>query len=108
MGGKKRRAATSRKVFNVLRVPATRQINQRGIELVKEFEGCELKAYQDEVGVWTIGYGHTGLQHNDGTVYEGRRITQQQAEDLLHYDTHQFEARVCTFVTVPVSDDEFS
>tara|TARA_R110000782_G_scaffold2454_3_gene9582 strand:- start:2520 stop:2648 length:129 start_codon:yes stop_codon:yes gene_type:complete len=33
--------------------------SEEGIELIKNFEGCELKAYQDSVGVWTIGYGHT-------------------------------------------------
>ena len=33
--------------------------SQTGIDLLKFFEGCELKAYQDSVGVWTIGYGHT-------------------------------------------------
>ena len=31
-----------------------------GLALTKQFEGLELKAYQDSVGVWTIGYGHTG------------------------------------------------
>jgi GH24 family phage-related lysozyme (muramidase) len=27
--------------------------------LIKQFEGCKLTAYQDSVGVWTIGYGWT-------------------------------------------------
>ena len=30
------------------------------MKIVKEFEGLRLTAYQDSVGVWTIGYGHTG------------------------------------------------
>ena len=34
------------------------KISQEGIALIKKFEGCELDAYQDAVGVWTIGYGH--------------------------------------------------
>ena len=85
-----------------------RKINQRGIDLVKHFEGCYLKAYQDSVGVWTIGYGHTGLQHKDGTVYRGRVITQAKAEELLRYDMRQFEARVETFVKVPLSDDQYA
>ena len=29
-------------------------------ELIKEFEGLRLHAYQDSAGVWTIGWGHTG------------------------------------------------
>ena len=34
-------------------------INQQSIELIKLFEGCRLKAYQDIAGIWTIGFGHT-------------------------------------------------
>lgn len=87
---------------------AERRINGRGIELVKHFESLFLKAYQDVVGVWTIGWGHTGLQHKDGTVYKGRVITKEKAEELLRYDMHQFEARVRTFVKVAINDDQFS
>ena len=35
------------------------KISQKGIKLIKEFEGCYLKAYQDSGGVWTIGWGIT-------------------------------------------------
>ena len=34
-------------------------ISKSGIELIKRFEGLRLKAYQDSVGIWTIGYGWT-------------------------------------------------
>ena len=84
------------------------RISNEGLALVKEFEGLRLKAYRDEVGVMTIGWGHTGLQHKDGTVFQGRVITAEKAEWLLQYDMHQFEARVQTFVKVPLNPDEFS
>ncbi len=51
------------------------------LEQLKIDEGCRLKAYQDTVGVWTIGYGHTG------GVKKGDVITQKEAEDLLLEDT---------------------
>ena len=35
------------------------KISKEGIALIKKFEGLELTAYQDSVGVWTIGWGHT-------------------------------------------------
>ena len=35
------------------------EISEKGLELIKKFEGCRLQAYQDSVGVWTIGYGTT-------------------------------------------------
>ena len=38
----------------------SRQINEAGLNLIKYFEGLRLTSYQDEAGIWTIGYGHTG------------------------------------------------
>lgn len=35
------------------------QISNNGLNLIKKWEGCRLTAYQDVVGVWTIGYGTT-------------------------------------------------
>lgn len=49
--------------------------------IVKEFEGCQLKAYRCPAGVLTIGWGHTGLD-----VREGVTITQSQADTLLDQD----------------------
>jgi len=83
------------------------RVSPDGLALVKEFEGLYLEAYRDEVGIPTIGWGHTGLQHRDGTVFIGRTITREKAEELLRYDLHQFEERVKTFVKVELSQDEF-
>lgn len=44
---------------------------------IAEDEGLRLEAYQDTVGVWTIGYGHTR------GVKEGDTITRMEAEALL-------------------------
>ena len=35
------------------------RVSNKCVELVKEFEGLYLHAYQDSVDVWTIGYGIT-------------------------------------------------
>ena len=53
------------------------KISKEGIALIKKFEGIELQAYQDSVGVWTIGYGHTK------GVKEGDNISLKQAEKCL-------------------------
>lgn len=84
-----------------------RDINERATLLIQHFESCPLEAYQDEVGVWTIGWGHTGLTHKDGTVFRGRVISQAKADALFRYDMEQFEARVCAFVKVPLNDDQY-
>ena len=58
------------------------EISRKGIDLIKKFEGCRLKAYRCSAGVSTIGYGNT--YYEDGTkVKLGDRITQERAEKLL-------------------------
>jgi len=73
-----------------------------GLALTEQFEGCRLDAYQDQVGVWTIGYGHTGSD-----VYSGLTITQDQAQDLLAQDVSSAAACVNNVVTIELSQDEF-
>jgi GH24 family phage-related lysozyme (muramidase) len=58
-------------------------INQATINLVKEFEGCKLEAYQDIVGVWTIGYGTTEGAGLGVVPKAGMKITQEEAEREL-------------------------
>lgn len=54
--------------------------SNKGIDLIKNHELLRLRAYIDPVGVWTIGYGHTG------GVKSGDVITEEQAEALLRAD----------------------
>lgn len=79
------------------------QINDAGLALLKEFEGCKLKAYKDSVGVWTIGYGHTGDE-----VCDGMEIDQDAADELLRQDLEDKEDGVERLVKVEVSDNQFS
>ena len=60
--------------------------SRRLIDAIKRFEACRLTAYQDSVGVWTIGYGHTK------GVKRGDKITQQQADEYLRADLATYEA----------------
>ena len=52
-------------------------ISDKGLDLIKRFEGFRDTAYLCPAGVWTIGYGHTQ------DVKEGDTITQDKAEELL-------------------------
>jgi GH24 family phage-related lysozyme (muramidase) len=62
-----------------------RTVSQNGIKLIKEFEGCRLKAYQDAVGVWTIGYGTTNADKSitGTTIKSGLTISQATADSWL-------------------------
>ncbi len=58
-----------------------------GVDLIKEFEGCHLKAYYDPLTGGlpiTIGWGST--RRKDGTRFMiGNKITQEEADDLLYF-----------------------
>ena len=43
--------------ISIKRQEETMKISDDGMALIKRFEGLRLQAYQDSVGVWTIGYG---------------------------------------------------
>lgn len=62
--------------------------SQKGIDLIKQFEGCRLKAYRCPAGVWTIGYGHTS------NVRPNQSITREEAERLLREDLRMYECHV--------------
>src|SRR5882672_12476169 len=56
-----------------------------GLNGIRQWEGRSLRAYQDEVGVWTIGYGITNNDKGIGfRVQSGATITAAQAEQLLY------------------------
>ena len=62
--------------------------SQRGIDLIKQFEGLELTAYHCSAGVPTIGYGHTR------GVSLGDTCTEAQAEAMLVKDLEDTERQV--------------
>ena len=70
------------------------------IPLIKEFEGCKLKAYKCPADVWTIGYGHT-----DG-VKEDDEITQQEADRLLASDVELFSTGVQRLVASDINRNQ--
>lgn len=85
-----------------------RHINQAGIDLIKSFEGLYLSAYRCEAKVVTIGYGHTGMTHDDGSVYIGQNITRERAEELLAHDMQYFEKVVLRLVNAELNDNMFA
>ncbi|MEO9779014.1 MAG: murein L,D-transpeptidase catalytic domain-containing protein [Paracoccaceae bacterium] len=78
------------------------QISDDGLMIVKHFEGLYLKAYADPVGVWTIGYGHTG-----DAAYSGNVISKHEAEDLLREDLRESENFVVRYVDVDLKQHQF-
>ena len=59
-------------------------ISERGLNLIKSYEGCRLSSYKCPSNKWTIGWGRTS------GVYEGMVITQAQADQFLFEDVQRF------------------
>ena len=74
----------------------------KGLALIKEFEGCRLEAYVCPAGVLTIGVGHTGPDVKPQMV-----ITQSEADRLLQQDVQRFEKAVIDQINVPLDQCEF-
>lgn len=77
------------------------EISKNGINLIKKFEGCSLKAYKCPAGVWTIGYGHTNK------VFADDVITQEEAETLLKHDLIIHCNNVSKLVKVFLNQNQF-
>ena len=77
------------------------ETSQDGLKLIKKFEGGELKSYQDSVGVWTIGYGHTK------GVEEGQEITQDEAEEMLASELEEYEGYINDMVECDLEQHQF-
>ena len=79
------------------------KINEKGLDLIKSFEGLRLEAYLCPAGVWTIGYGHTK------GVKKGMKITKEKADELLMEDLQEFQKGVEKLTSkVELTDNQFS
>ena len=82
---------------------------QKGIDLIKSFEGLRLTAYRDSGGVLTIGYGHTNntASADRYPVSPGQTITRQEAETILKADLVSYENGVNTYIDYNMSQNQF-
>lgn len=83
----------------------TRHINNEGLSLIKNYEGCRLQAYKpvSTERYMTIGFGHYGAD-----VTPSMTVTKQQAEDLLKQDLSRFEQGIESCVKVSITDNQFA
>lgn len=77
------------------------KISDEGLAFIKLAEGLRQIAYQDSVGVWTIGYGHTR------GVKQGDTCSKEQAEAWLCEDLESVYRDIDRFVHVPLSQGQF-
>lgn len=81
--------------------------SEKGISLIKEYEGLKLKPYLCSGGVATIGYGATFYADGRRVTLQDDPITELQAENLLRETLVQFENIVKKRLKVDVSQNQF-
>lgn len=78
-----------------------------GYKLIQQFEGLRLKAYQDSVGIWTIGYGN--ITYLDGSkVKKGDEITREQADLMFKNTANKFALEVAKLIDVCLTQNQFN
>jgi GH24 family phage-related lysozyme (muramidase) len=82
------------------------QTSDKGIALIKQFEGCKPHRVPGQRRVWTIGYGWT--QPVDGKpIRAGMTIKQETAERLLKTGLVSYESDVFRLVKVGLTQGQF-
>ena len=83
------------------------KLSQKGLELIKQFEGLSLTPYVCAGGINTIGYGNTYYTNGKKVTLQDKPITIQQAEELLKFSLSTYEKAVDSFCRDDISQSQF-
>ena len=83
-------------------------INERGIEIIKSFEGISLKPYLCPANVWTVGYGATVGSTGGPIDPDMESISETEAEALLLRDLENSEGWVSRLIKAALTENQYS
>ena len=83
-------------------------VNKAGLNLIKEFEGFRANAYDDGVGVMTIGYGTTARAGVGINPVPGMTISHEEAEWYLEKTLAKFADKIRPSITAPINENEWA
>jgi len=75
-------------------------------EIIALFEGKENEAYQDQGGVWTVGYGSTWYRDENRPVKKGDKITDEKALEWLKLAVKDIQDDTLKLVKVPINQNQ--
>lgn len=78
------------------------KLSKEGLKEIQQSEACKLKAYLCPAGKWTIGWGQTGKDIGEGTVW-----TQEQADKARDATVAAREKAVSSALTRPATQNQF-
>lgn len=82
-------------------------LSQKGLDLIKQFEGLSLKPYKCPASICTIGYGNTYYPDGSKVKLTDPPITAQKAEELLKFLVQSYEKSVDSFCRDDISQQNF-
>jgi lysozyme len=77
----------------------------KGIPIIRKFEGLKLKAYLCPAGVPTIAWGNT-FYENGSKVQMGDKITIDRADRLLFFIVSKFESELSKLVKSAINENQ--
>jgi len=81
--------------------------SEKGLDLIKQFEGFKDYVYMCPAGLPTIGYGHVIDSKSVALTKAAPRITREKAEQLLKNDVKEAENAINSSVKVNISQGQF-
>lgn len=74
---------------------------KEAIDFIIQFEGLQLCAYEDQNGIWTVGYGSTG-----GDIKENTKFTLEEAKNRLLKDLDSICLILSKWVKAKVNENQ--
>jgi lysozyme len=83
------------------------KLNQKGIDLMHQFEGLKLEAYLCPANIPTIGWGNTYYE-SGRKVKLGETISKERADALFLWVANSFATQVRSMLRVQLNENQFS
>lgn len=81
--------------------------SDKGLSLIKTFEGFSAKPYLCPAGVPTIGYGATYYPDGRRVTMQDRPVTEADATAMLRAMLASYEAGIARYVQVPLTQGQY-
>jgi lysozyme len=84
------------------------RVNDKGIEIIKAFEGFSAKAYLDPIGIPTIGFGSIWDADGNRLTMDHPRISKKEATRLLRREVLHVEKAIKRLIKAEMTENMFS
>jgi len=94
-------------ITSIIISPMQPTVQPSTLSLIEGFEQFSASPYQDEGGVWTIGYGATYDLSGNPVTASTAPVTQEQAAQLLQVQVVPRAQAVVSAIKVPLNQNQF-